>query len=63
MPRGPIVLAVEKSIMLRMEIAGKSRSEIARELKRSKATVTKVLGAKFKGMGRPRKQDSTTVKE
>ena len=60
MPRGPLVLAVEKSTMLRMELAGKSRSEIARELKRSKATVTKVLGAKFKGMGRPRKKNDET---
>jgi Mor family transcriptional regulator len=54
MARGPFINAEERNLMLRLEIAGKSRSEIARECKRSKASVTKVLGAKFKNRGRRR---------
>lgn len=52
MPRGPLINAEERNKMLRLEIAGVGRSEIARQCGRSKASVTKILGAKFKNKGR-----------
>jgi IS30 family transposase len=46
MPKGPLVTAEERNAMLRLSLAGKSRTEIAKELNRSKSLVTKCLGKK-----------------